>query len=253
MGSMHTGLEESEGGMDALAQFYAERAAGGVALIVTGGISPNREGMLGPGGARMQSKRHARAHRAITSAVHDNGGRIFMQILHGGRYSYHPFNVAPSAIKAPINRFKPRALSDWGVKRSIRAFVRSASLAKEAGYDGVEIMGSEGYLINEFLVQATNKRTDEWGGDYNRRMRFPIEIIRQIRQAVGKDFAIMYRLSMLDLVAEGSDWSEVVQLAQAVEKAGANIINTGIGWHEARIPTIATLVPRGGFAFVTKN
>ena len=253
MGSMHTGLEESDGGMDALAQFYAERAAGGVALIVTGGISPNREGMLGPGGARMQSKRHAREHRVITSAVHDNGGRIFMQILHGGRYSYHPFNVAPSAIKAPINRFKPRALSDWGVKRTIRAFVRSASLAKEAGYDGVEIMGSEGYLINEFLVQATNKRTDEWGGDYISRMRFPIEIIRQIRQAVGKDFAIMYRLSMLDLVAEGSDWSEVVQLAQAVEKAGANIINTGIGWHEARIPTIATLVPRGGFAFVTKK
>ena len=253
MGSMHTGLEESKGGMEALARFYAERAAGGAALIVTGGISPNREGMLGPGGARMQRKKHAQEHRVITEAVHGEGGRICMQILHGGRYSYHPFNVAPAAKKAPINRFKPRKLSNRGVLRTIRAFVRSAKLAQSAGYDGVEVMGSEGYLINQFLVEATNNRNDQWGGTYKNRMRFPVEIVRQIREACGPDFVIMYRLSMLDLVPNGSSWEEVIQLAKAIETAGANVINTGIGWHEARIPTIATLVPRGHFSFVTEK
>lgn len=253
MGSMHTGLEESKGGMEAMARFYAERAAGGAALIVTGGISPNREGALGPGGARMQRKRHAREHRMITDAVHQEGGRIVMQILHGGRYSYHPFNVAPSSKKAPINRFKPRGLSSYGVRRTIRAFVKSAELAQSAGYDGVEVMGSEGYLINQFLVEATNERSDQWGGTFENRMKFPIEIVERIREACGPKFLIMYRLSMLDLIPNGSSWNEVVLLAKAIEKAGANVINTGIGWHEARIPTIATSVPRGQFSFVTKK
>jgi 2,4-dienoyl-CoA reductase (NADPH2) len=253
MGSMHTGLEEEKDGMERLATFYGERAQGGVGLIVTGGISPNMEGALGPNGARMQRKRHARKHRIITEAVHAKGGKILMQILHGGRYSYHPFNVAPSAIKAPINRFKPRKLNSLGIKRTIRAYVRSARLAKEAGYDGIEIMGSEGYLINQFIARETNKRTDEYGGTFENRMRFPIEIIKGIRSEVGNDFAIIYRLSMLDLISEGSNWEEVVTLAKAVEKAGADAINTGIGWHEARIPTIATLVPRGGFTFVTRK
>jgi 2,4-dienoyl-CoA reductase (NADPH2) len=253
MGSMHLGLEEESDGFEKLAAFYAERARGGAALIVTGGISPNRRGVLGPNGARMQSTRHARKHQVITDAVHREGGRILMQILHGGRYSYHPFNVAPSALKAPINRFKPRALSERGVERTIDDFVRSAQLAQNAGYDGVEIMGSEGYLINQFLVASTNLRKDKYGGSFENRMRLPVEIIRRIRASMGDDFIVMYRLSMLDLVADGSSWDEVVQLAQAIEKAGANIINTGIGWHEARVPTIATLVPRGGFTFVTKR
>jgi 2,4-dienoyl-CoA reductase (NADPH2) len=253
MGSIHTGLEEEKDGMERLARFYAERARGGASLIVTGGISPNLEGALGPNGARMQRKRHARKHRIITEAVHAEGGKILMQILHGGRYSYHPFNVAPSAIKAPINRFKPRKLSILGIRRTIQAYVRSARLAKEAGYDGIEIMGSEGYLINQFIAKETNKRTDEYGGCFQNRMRFPIEIIQGVRSEVGHDFAIIYRLSMLDLMSEGSDWQEVVMLAKAVEKAGADAINTGIGWHEARIPTIATLVPRGGFTFVTRK
>lgn len=253
MGSMHLGLEEESDGFTRLATFYAERARGGAGLIVTGGISPNRRGVLGPNGARMQSSRHAKKHRVVTDAVHQEGGRILMQILHGGRYSYHPFNVAPSALKAPINRFKPRALSERGVERTIADFVRSAELAQSAGYDGVEIMGSEGYLINQFLVASTNRRKDKFGGSFENRMRLPVEIIRRIRACVGDEFVIMYRLSMLDLVADGSSWDEVVQLAQAIEKAGANIINTGIGWHEARVPTIATLVPRGGFTFVTKR
>lgn len=253
MGSMHLGLEEEKGGIDKLASFYAERAKGGASLIVTGGISPNRRGVLGPGGARMQSTRHAKRHRAITDAVHKHNGRILMQILHGGRYSYHPFNVAPSAIKAPINRFKPKALTTRGVERTIRDFVRSAELAKNAGYDGVEIMGSEGYLINEFIAATTNKRTDRYGGSFENRMRFPVEIVQSVRERIGPDFVIMYRLSMLDLVSEGSSWEEVVRLAKAIEAAGADVINTGIGWHEARIPTIATLVPRGGFTFVTKR
>ena len=253
MGSMHLGLEEERGGMEKLATFYGERALGGASLIVTGGISPNRRGVLGPGGARMQTRRHANEHRAITEAVHRSGGRILMQILHGGRYSYHPFNVAPSAIKAPINRFKPRALSTRGVERTIRDFVRSAELAKEAGYDGVEIMGSEGYLINEFIAASTNKRKDRYGGSFANRMRFPVEVVRSVRERLGSEFVLMYRLSMLDLVSEGSSWEEVVELAQAIESAGADVINTGIGWHEARIPTIATLVPRGGFTYVTKK
>ena len=253
MGSMHLGLEEESDGFTRLATFYAKRARGGAGLIVTGGISPNRRGVLGPNGARMQSVRHAKKHRVVTDAVHQEGGRILMQILHGGRYSYHPFNVAPSALKAPINRFKPRALSERGVERTIADFVRSAELAQSAGYDGVEVMGSEGYLINQFLVASTNRRKDKFGGSFENRMRLPVEIIRRIRACVGDEFVIMYRLSMLDLVADGSSWDEVVQLAQAIEKAGANIINTGIGWHEARVPTIATLVPRGGFTFVTKR
>jgi 2,4-dienoyl-CoA reductase (NADPH2) len=253
MGSMHLGLEEESDGFVKLAAFYAERARGGAGLIVTGGISPNRRGILGPNGARMQSMRHAKKHQVITEAVHREGGRILMQILHGGRYSYHPFNVAPSALKAPINRFKPRALSKRGVERTIDDFVRSAQLAQRAGYDGVEIMGSEGYLINQFLVASTNLRKDKYGGSFENRMRLPVEIIRRIRASMGDNFVIMYRLSMLDLVADGSSWDEVVQLAQAIEQAGANIINTGIGWHEARVPTIATLVPRGGFTFVTKR
>lgn len=251
MGSMHIGLEEERNGMEALAAFYRERAAGGAGLIVTGGISPNRRGALGPGGARMANRRHARAHETITSAVHEASGRICLQLLHGGRYSYHPFNVAPSAIKAPINRFKPRALSARGVRQTIADFAHAARMAKSAGYDGVEIMGSEGYLINQFIVSRTNKRTDEWGGNFENRTRFPLEIVRSIRETCGDDFVIMYRLSMLDLVEDGSHWEEVVRLAQGIEEAGANIINTGIGWHEARIPTIATLVPRGGFSFVT--
>ena len=253
MGSMHTGLEEERGGFHKLAEFYKKRAEGGVALIVTGGISPNREGALGPNGARMQRSKHAKQHLPITKAVHEAGGRILMQILHGGRYSYHPFNVAPSALKAPINRFKPRKLSTRGIKRTIRSYVNAARLAQKAEYDGIEIMGSEGYLINQFIVSATNHRTDEYGGSFEKRIRFPLEIIREIRAAVGPQFAIVYRLSMLDLIADGSDWNEVVALAKAVEEAGADAINTGIGWHEARIPTIATLVPRGGFTFVTKK
>ena len=253
MGSMHLGLEEEPDGFVKLAAFYAERARGGAGLIVTGGISPNRRGALGPNGARMQSMRHAKKHQVITDAVHREGGRILMQILHGGRYSYHPFNVAPSALKAPINRFKPRALSERGVERTIDDFVRSAQLAQRAGYDGVEIMGSEGYLINQFLVASTNLRKDKYGGSFENRMRLPVEIIRRIRATMGEEFVIMYRLSMLDLVADGSSWDEVVELAQAIEQAGANIINTGIGWHEARVPTIATMVPRGGFTFVTKR
>lgn len=251
MGSMHMGLEESRNGMAGLASFYKERAEGGAGLIVTGGFSPNRRGALGPGGARMANSRHARNHHVITNAVHESGGHICLQLLHGGRYSYHPFNVAPSAIQAPINRFKPKALSNKQVHQTIRDFALSAKMAKQAGYDGVEVMGSEGYLINQFLVTRTNQRNDEWGGTFLNRMRFPIEIIRTIRELCGEDFVVMYRLSMLDLVEDGSSWEEVMMLAKAVESAGANAINTGIGWHEARIPTIATLVPRGGFSFVT--
>ena len=253
MGSMHTGLEEEKGGMAKMARFYAERAAGEAGLIVTGGISPNFEGVVAWGGSRMSSRRHAKHHMPITEAVHAEGGRIAMQILHAGRYAYTPLCVAPSALQSPISRFKPRALTSRGVERTIRAFVRSALLAREAGYDGVEVMGSEGYLINQFVVADTNRRTDKWGGDFERRCRFPEEILSRIREAVGPDFMIMYRLSMLDLVAGGSNWEEVERLAQIAEGAGANLINTGIGWHEARIPTIATMVPRGGFRFVTKK
>ena len=253
MGSMHTGLEEEKNGYEKIAAFYAERARGGVALIVTGGIAPNIQGWTGPFAARMSTKKHAREHKVITKAVHKEGGKICMQILHSGRYGYHPLNVAPSKIQAPINPFKPFALKESGIKRTIRDFVNSAKLAQDANYHGVEIMGSEGYLINQFLVTRTNKRSDKWGGSYENRMRLPIELVKQTRAAVGDNFIIIYRLSMLDLVENGSSWEEVVQLGKEIEKAGATIINTGIGWHEARIPTIATSVPRAAFTGVTKK
>jgi 2,4-dienoyl-CoA reductase (NADPH2) len=222
-------------------------------LIVTGGFAPNVAGWTKPFAGRMSSPTHAKRHKVVTDAVHAEGGKIAMQILHTGRYGYHPFLVAPSRLKSPITPFTPWALSARGVERQIRAFVRSAQMAREAGYDGVEIMGSEGYLINQFLVAATNQRTDGWGGPYENRMRFPVEIVRRTREAVGRDFIIIYRLSMIDLVPGGSNWAEVVQLAKAIEQAGATIINTGIGWHEARVPTIATSVPRGAFAWVTQK
>ncbi|WP_299012321.1 NADPH-dependent 2,4-dienoyl-CoA reductase [uncultured Polaribacter sp.] len=253
MGSMHTGLEEEKNGIERIATYYAERAKGGIGLIVTGGIAPNIQGWTAPFAARMSTKKHAKHHQKITAAVHNAGGKICMQILHSGRYGYHPFNVAPSKIKAPINRFSPFELKESGIKRTIKDFVNSAELAKLAGYDGVEIMGSEGYLINQFIAKRTNKRTDDWGGTYENRMRLPIELVKQTRAAVGKEFIIIYRLSMLDLVEKGSSWEEVVQLGKAIEKAGATIINTGIGWHEARIPTIATSVPRAAFTWVTKK
>ncbi|MEP2023289.1 MAG: NADPH-dependent 2,4-dienoyl-CoA reductase [Reichenbachiella sp.] len=253
MGSMHTGLEETKNGFERMATYFGDRAKGGVGLIVTGGVSPNRQGWVAPFSARMTKTIHAKKHRIVTERVHEHGGKICMQILHSGRYGYHPLNVGPSAIKSPITPFKPFALSERGIRNTISDFARCAALAKEAGYDGVEVMGSEGYLINQFIAQHTNKRTDRWGGSYENRMRFPIEIVKAVRQAVGEDFIIIYRLSMLDLIPQGSEWSEVVQLAKEIEKAGATIINTGIGWHEARIPTIATMVPRGAFTWVTKK
>ncbi len=253
MGSMHTGLEEEAKGFDKMAAFYAERARGGVGLIVTGGISPNMRGRLMPFGAQLSWPWQVGKHRKVTEAVHAEGGKIALQILHGGRYSYHPFAVAPSEVKSPITPWKPRALSARGVRATIRDYAKCARLAQRAGYDGVEIMGSEGYLINEFIVTRTNRRTDEWGGSYANRMRFPIEIVKAVREAVGRDFIIIFRLSMLDLVPDGSSWEEVVQLAKAVEAAGATILNTGIGWHEARVPTIATMVPRAAFTWVTRR
>ena len=253
MGSMHTGLEDKSRDFPKLAAYFAERARGGVGLIVTGGFAPNIVGWLSPFGSRLSSSRAAKKHRVITDAVHEAGGKIALQILHAGRYGYTPLSVAPSAIKSPITPFKPRALSSAGIERQIKAFVRAGVLAREAGYDGVEVMGSEGYFINEFLVATTNQRTDEWGGSYANRMRFPVEVVRRMREAVGKDFIIIYRLSMLDLVPDGQSWEEVVMLAKAIEAAGATLINTGIGWHEARVPTIATSVPRAAFAWVTKK
>ena len=253
MGSMHTGLEEEKNGIDKIATYYAERAKGGVGLIVTGGIAPNIQGWTGPFSARMSTKKHAKEHKKITKAVHEAGGKICMQILHAGRYGYHPFNVAPSKIKAPINPFKPFKLNKFGVKRTINDFVNCAKLSKMAGYDGIEIMGSEGYLINQFIVEHTNRRKDKWGGSYQNRMRLPITLVKSIREALGEDFIIIYRLSMLDLIKKGSTWEEVVELGKEIEKAGATIINTGIGWHEARIPTIATSVPRAAFTWVTKK
>jgi len=253
MGSMHTGLEEAPNGFAKLAAFYAARARGGVGLIVTGGIAPNFSGRIDPHHSQLSFAWQVAKHRAITDAVHAAGGRIAMQILHGGRYSYHPLAVAPSALKSPITPFRPRALTGWGVRRTIAAYVRCAVLAQRAGYDGVEIMGSEGYLINQFVAPQTNLRDDDWGGSFLNRIRFPVAIVRRTRQAVGPNFIIVYRLSMLDLVEGGSSWDEVVALAQAVEAAGATIINTGIGWHEARIPTIATMVPRAAFAWVTRR
>ena len=253
MGSMHTGLEDNAGDYDKLAAYFAERARGGVGLMVTGGIAPSIEGWLKPFGGRLTMPWHKPRHRKLTGAVHAEGGRICLQILHAGRYGYHPLSVAPSKIRSPITPFTPRALSSRGVERTIRDFVRCAKLAQDAGYDGVEIMGSEGYLINQFIAARTNQRNDAWGGDATRRMRFAIEIVRRTRAAVGRHFIIIYRLSMLDLVEGGQDWSEIVTLAKAIEAAGASIINTGIGWHEARIPTIVTSVPRAGFAWVTRK
>ncbi len=251
MGSMHTGLEESKNGFEKMAVFYAERARGGVGLIVTGGIAPNVEGAVGPGAGKMSTEEEADKHKVVTQAVHDAGGKICMQILHAGRYAYHPKLIAPSAIQAPINPFVPKELTDEEVEEQIEAFVNASALAQQAGYDGVEIMGSEGYFINQFIVSHTNKRTDRWGGSYENRIRLPLEIVRRVRARVGTDFIIIYRLSMLDLIEDGSNWGEVVHLAKEIEKAGATIINTGIGWHEARVPTIATMVPRGAFTKVT--
>ncbi|GLZ77950.1 NADPH-dependent 2,4-dienoyl-CoA reductase [Actinorhabdospora filicis] len=253
MGSMHVGLEEAPGGFERMAAFYAERARGGAGLIVTGGIAPNEAGRPYPGGAMLTTAAEAARHRVVTEAVHAEGGRIVMQILHFGRYAYHPALVAPSAIQAPISPFTPRELTTAEVEQTVADFTRCAALAREAGYDGVEIMGSEGYLINEFISAATNKREDEWGGAYADRVRFPVEIVRRVRERLGSDFIVMYRLSMLDLVPGGSTLDEVVALAKEIEAAGAGIISTGIGWHEARIPTIAAKVPRGAFTHVTKR
>ncbi|MFE0652594.1 FAD-dependent oxidoreductase [Streptomyces sp. NPDC059534] len=253
MGSMHVGLEETEHGFERMAAFYAERARGGAGLIVTGGIAPNEAGRPWDGGAKLTTEEEVAEHRLITGAVHAEGGRIAMQILHFGRYAYHPGLVGPSAIKAPISPFVPNELSDAEVEQTVEDYARCAELAKEAGYDGVEVMGSEGYLINEFIAAATNQRTDRWGGSYENRVRFPLEIVRRIRERVGAEFILVYRLSMLDLVPGGSTLEEVVQLAKEIEAAGATIINTGIGWHEARIPTIATSVPRGAYTWVTKK
>ena len=253
MGSMHTGLEEAPDGYARMAAFYAERARGGVGLIVTGGISPNLSGRLEPRASQLSFPWQLAKHRVVTDAVHAAGGKIALQILHAGRYAYHPLSVAPSAIRSPITPFKPRALTRWGIRKTIADYARCARLAQRAGYDGVEIMGSEGYLINEFTAPRTNHRDDEWGGALENRIRFPVEIVRRSRESVGAGFIIIYRLSMLDLVEGGSTWDEVVALAQAVEAAGATIINTGVGWHEARVPTIATMVPRAAFAWVTKR
>ncbi|WP_405657183.1 FAD-dependent oxidoreductase [Streptomyces sp. RK9] len=253
MGSMHVGLEEAPDGFARMAEFYATRARGGVGLIVTGGIAPNDAGRPYEGGAKLTTEAEAEKHAGVTAAVHREGGRIAMQILHFGRYAYHEQLVAPSAIQAPISPFPPRALEDEEVEQTVEDFVRAAELAKLAGYDGVEVMGSEGYLINEFIAAPTNRRTDRWGGAYENRVRFPVEIVRRTRERVGPDFIIIYRLSMLDLVPGGSTLAEVVQLAKEIEAAGATIINTGIGWHEARIPTIATSVPRGAYTFVTQK
>jgi 2,4-dienoyl-CoA reductase (NADPH2) len=251
MGSMHTGLEDRASDFPRLAAYFAARAKGGVGLIITGGIAPNMAGWVKPFAGKLSWPWEVRRHRQVTSAVHAEGAHICMQILHAGRYAYHPLAVAPSALKAPISPFKPRALSERGVEAQIRDFVRCAQLAREAGYDGVEVMGSEGYLINEFLAPRTNHRQDRFGGSLENRMRFAVEIVRRTRAALGPDFIIVYRLSMLDLVEGGCSWQEVIATAQAVEAAGASIINTGIGWHEARVPTIVTSVPRAAFAGVT--
>lgn len=253
MGSMHTGLEETKDGFNKMAAYFAERAKGQVGLIVTGGIAPNRAGWVKPFSAKMSTTSEAKKHQVVTKAVHEEGGKIAMQILHAGRYGYHPFSVSPSKKKSPITPFKPWRLTERGIKNTISDFAETTALAREAGYDGVEIMGSEGYLINQFIAARTNNREDQWGGSYENRIRLPLEIIRQCRQKVGNDFILIYRLSMLDLVQGGSTWEEIVHLAKEVEKAGATIINTGIGWHEARVPTIATMVPRAAFSWVTHN
>ena len=253
MGSMHTGLEEEKDGFARMAAYYGRRAAGGIGLIVTGGVAPNRSGWVAPFSLRLCSSAQVTDHRLVTRAVHDQDGKICMQILHAGRYGYHPLCVAPSPLKAPNNRFRPWTMSERRIRSTIADFCQSASLARDAGYDGVEVMGSEGYLINEFIARKTNRREDDWGGSFANRIRFPLAIVAGIRAALGPDFIIIYRLSMLDLVKDGSTWEEVVELAQKIEAAGASLINTGIGWHEARVPTIATVVPRAGFAWVTKR
>jgi 2,4-dienoyl-CoA reductase (NADPH2) len=253
MGSMHTGLEEAPQGFARLAAFYAERARGGVGLIVTGGIAPNQDGVVMPGAAVLENEAQAEKHRQITAAVHQAGGKIALQILHTGRYAYHRGAVAPSAVQAPISPIRPRELSEEDIERTLRDYARCASLAQLAGYDGVEIMGSEGYLINQFIAQQTNFREDGWGGCFENRIRLAVESVRRVRAATGPNFIIIYRLSMLDLVEGGSTWDEIVTLAKAIEAAGATLINTGIGWHEARIPTIATMVPRAAFVWVTKR
>jgi 2,4-dienoyl-CoA reductase (NADPH2) len=250
MGSMHTGLEDSEKDFSRLAAYFGERASGGVGLIVTGGVAPNASGWVAPFSGKLSSRSEIKRHRLVTDTVHDAGGKICMQILHAGRYSYTPMAVAPSRIKSPISMFTPWELSKGSIKSQIRDFAKTASLAREAGYDGVEIMGSEGYLINQFTSRRTNKRKDEWGGSLENRIRFPLEILKQVRQAVGEDFIIIYRLSMLELVEDGNSWEETVHLAKAVADSGVSIISTGIGWHEARIPTIA-LNPRAAFRWVT--
>ncbi|SES11574.1 MULTISPECIES: NADPH-dependent 2,4-dienoyl-CoA reductase [Halopseudomonas] len=251
MGSMHTGLEERPQGFERMAAFFAERARGGVGLIVTGGFGPNTEGSVGKGAAKLTTPEEAEQHKVVTQAVHEAGGKICLQILHAGRYAFTPEQVSASAVRSPINPFTPQELDEAGIEKQISDFVNCAALAQVAGYDGVEIMGSEGYFINQFLVERVNQRTDRWGGSYENRMRLPLEIVRRVREAVGPEFIIIYRLSMLDLVEDGSSWDEVVLLAKEIEKAGATIINTGIGWHEARIPTIATKVPRAAFTKVT--
>lgn len=251
MGSMHTGLEEAPDGLERMAAFFAERARGGVALIVTGGFGPNAEGATHPQTQLIQTEEDALKHRQITDAVHAEDGKICMQILHTGRYAFSPNSVAPSAVQAPINPFKPKELDEDGIEKQIQDIVQLAVHAQIGGYDGVEIMGSEGYFINQFLAQRTNHRDDRWGGEYQNRMRLAVEVVRRTREAVGKEFIIIYRLSMLDLVEGGSTYDEVLQLGKAIEQAGATIINTGIGWHEARIPTIATKVPRAAFTWVT--
>jgi len=251
MGSMHTGLEELPNGHQRMAAFYAERARGGVGLIVTGGIAPNQQGLAMAGAAAMENAEHARQHRVVTDAVHAAGGKICMQILHTGRYAYSPQLIAPSAIKSPITPFTPHAVTETEIEQQIEDFARCAALAQEAGYDGVEIMGSEGYFINQFIVTRTNQRDDSWGGAYANRIRFAVAVVKRVRERVGSHFIIIYRLSMLDLVADGSSFDEVVTLGRAIEQAGATLINSGIGWHEARIPTIATKVPRAAFTWVT--
>lgn len=251
MGSMHTGLEEAKNGHEKMAAYFAARARGGVGLIVTGGIAPNHAGKVHAFASKLSTKSEARQHQVVTDAVHREDGKICLQILHAGRYAYTPIAVAPSRIKSPISKFTPLPMPSFLVTRTISDFVRCAELAGEAGYDGVEVMGSEGYLINQFISTHTNRRQDRWGGSYRNRIRFPIEIVRSIREAMGKRFIIIYRLSMLDLIDKGSSWDEVLHLAGEIEESGASIINTGIGWHEARIPTIATMVPRGAFSFVT--
>ena len=253
MGSMHTGLEEVKNGYQRMATYFEQRAKGGVGLIVTGGIAPNFRGWVAPFSSKLTSKRVAKKHQLVTNAVHKYDAKICLQILHAGRYGHHPFNVSSSNVKSPISKFKTKALSEKGIQKTINDFVKCSMLAQYAGYDGIEIMGSEGYLINQFIVKRTNRRTDNWGGSYENRIRFPLEIVKRIRQEVGSNFIIIFRLSMLDLVEGGSSWEEVVFLAKKLEKSGVSLINTGIGWHESRIPTIATMVPRGAFSWVTKR